>query len=61
MKIASSLEKILAKLENTNHKFRDGDYQEEFNSLKTEVIAMLEEMVELLHNDEDVEVKEGEE
>ena len=55
MKLAHSLEKMIAKLEDTKHNFQDDTAQADFDSMKSDVMATLEEMVQLLHDDEESE------
>jgi hypothetical protein len=55
MKLAHSLEKMIAKLEDTKYNFQDDTAQADFDSMKSDVIAAIEEMVQLLHDDEEAE------
>jgi hypothetical protein len=55
MKTANSLEKMIERIEGINHKFVNRHAQHEFDGAKDDAIALLEEMVQLLHDDEEAE------
>jgi hypothetical protein len=62
MKIANTLEKVIERLEGINHKFINRHAQHEFDGAKDDAVALLEEMVQLLHDDEEAEEEgQGEE
>ena len=58
-KLANHLEKLSAKVEGIKHNFQNEEHQASFDTMKTDVIALLEEMSQLAHEDaESEEMKE---
>jgi len=58
--LAIKFEKILDKVENMSHHLNDEFNQQEFETLKNQIIENLEGIIEILHNDEEVELIKSE-
>jgi hypothetical protein len=59
-RLQTNLEKQIDKIKNLNYNFVNSGSQDEFDEIKTEVVSMLEEMIDLVHNDNE-EFSESEE
>ena len=60
-KLAHQLEKMVAKLEGFHRRFQKDEHQTDFDSMRSDVIATLNEMIELAQEDAESEEEEKEE
>lgn len=60
-KLTHQLEKVIAKLEGFHHRFQKDENQTDFDTMRSDALATLNEMLELTQEDAESEEEEGKE
>ena len=50
-KLQTNLEKQIDKIKNLNYNFVNASTQDEFDEIKNEIVSMMEELIDMVHND----------
>lgn len=50
-RLQTTLEKQIDKIKNLNYNFVNVETQDEFDEIKNEIVSMMEELIDMVHND----------
>lgn len=60
-KLQTTLEKQIEKIKNINFNFSDDSMKVEFEEMKNDIISLMENMIDMAHDDEQNDLKEEKE
>lgn len=60
-KLQTTLEKQIEKIKNINFNFSDDSMKVEFEEMKNDIVSLMENMIDMAHDDEQNDLKEDQE